>query len=358
MPKIPLPKLATLRRLRAIVQATLLVTLTVAAALLSSTASAQVGLLQTKAGELPITVVYPTAATATPQRLGPFEISVALDAAPSPGNGRLVVFSHGAGGDALTLHGLASTLARGGFVVAQPEHRGDNWRDRSAAGPESWSRRPLEASQAIDAIAQDPRFNKLVKFDRVGVFGMSAGGGTGLALAGGDWSVASLLGHCAEHLQDDAGFCLYGARSKDDATQRAQSYYKPPPPDAAKQLGGARVHDARVTAVALSVPVGAIFTPQSLAAIRMPVGIVQADSDRILKPRYHADYVLAHCGRCERLDTLAGAGHFDVLWPWPDVIAQSNARMPEGARNPAIDDARRQQADKTVAKFFSKNLLP
>ena len=96
----------------------------IAVALLCSTALAQVGLLQTKVGELPMTVVYPTKAKATLQKLGPFDVTVALAADPEQGNGRLIVLSHGAGGDALTLHGLASTLARAGFVVVQPEQIG------------------------------------------------------------------------------------------------------------------------------------------------------------------------------------------------------------------------------------------
>ena len=332
--------------------------LAVAFALLCSAANAQVGLVQTKASDLPITVLYPTDVKAALQKLGPFDISVALNAAPSNGNGRLIVLSHGTGGDALTLHGLASTLARAGFVVVQPEHKGDNWRDQSDSGPVSLQRRPLEVSQAIDAIAKDPRFNKFLKLDQVGVFGMSAGGMTGLALAGGDWSLANLLSHCAAHVQDDANFCLYGARSKEQAAERAQAFFKPQPVGADELLGGARVRDPRVAAVAVSVPVGAIFTPASLAAIRIPVGIVQADSDRILSPRFHSTYVLANCTRCISLDTLVGAGHFDVLWPWPDVIAQGNARMPGGTRNPAVDDGRRQQADNAVAEFFSKSLLP
>ena len=275
----------------------------VAFGLLCCAANAQVGWVQTKAGDLPMTVVYPTDVKEALQKLGPFDISVALDATPSNGNGRLVVLSHGTGCDALTLHGLASTLARASFVVLQPEHKGDNWQDQNDSGPVSWKGRPLEVSQAIDAIAKDPR-------------------------------------------------------SKDEAAQRAQAYFKPQPAGAGELLGGSRLRDLRVTAVAVSVPVGAIFTSASLAAIRIPVGIVQADSDRLLPPRFHSSYVLANCSRCESLDTVVGAGHFDVLWPWPDVIAQGSARVPGGARNPAIDDARRRRSDNAVARFFSKNLLP
>ncbi|MCJ0762454.1 alpha/beta hydrolase family protein [Variovorax terrae] len=337
---------------------TRLAALGLALPLLAGPALAQVGMAQLQAGELPVTVVYPTDAPATRQSFGPFELQAALNAAPARGNGRLVVLSHGTGGDAFSLNTLASTLARAGFVVAQPEHRGDNWRDQSAAGPESWKRRPSEISEAINAIAQDTRFAGLLQLDRVGVFGMSAGGVTGLALAGGDWSLATMLQHCAAHVRDDAGFCLYGARSAEEAATRAQAYSRPLPPGAEAPLAGMRVHDARVAAVALEVPVGAIFTPGSLAAIRIPVGLVEAQADRILNPQYHSGYVLAQCGACQRLDSMAGAGHFDTLSPWPDSIAQSMARMPGGQRNPVVDDARRQQGYDRIAAFFREKLRP
>jgi predicted dienelactone hydrolase len=327
--------------------------------LLAGPVLAQVGMTQLQAGgDLPITVVYPTEAAATPRQFGPFALEAALDAAPAPGNGRLVVFSHGTGGDALSLNTLAATLARAGFVVAQPEHRGDNWHDQADAGPSSWKRRPAEITETIDAIARDARFAGRLRLDRVGVFGMSAGGVTGLALAGADWSLGGLLRHCAAHLRDDAGFCLYGARSAEEAAVRAQAYSRPLPPGADEMLAGARVRDPRVAAVALAVPVGAIFTPGSLAAIRIPVGVVEAQADRILNPVYHSGYVLAHCGACQRLDTIAGAGHFDTLSPWPDSIAQGMARMPGGERNPAVDEARRQQSYERIAAFFREKLRP
>lgn len=80
--------------------------------------------------------------------------------------------------------------------------------------------------------------------------------------------------------------------------------------------------------------------------------------DQILNPTYHAGHVLANCKTCEELDMLTDAGHFDVLWPSPESIAQATARMPGGARNNAIDDPRRQRADSAVTAFFSKTLLP
>jgi len=324
----------------------------------SSAAFAQVGVRQMHAGAMPITLVYPTAVQASTQTWGPFTLQLAVDAPPAGTNGRLIVFSHGTGGNAWSLHRLAATLARAGFVVAQPEHAGDNWQDQSQSGPASWQQRPAELSASIDAVARDPMFAGRLYLQRVGVYGMSAGGGTGLAMAGGEWSVATLIRHCAAHVREDAGFCLYGARSAAEAQQRAQSYKQALPAGAAQPFGGPLKRDRRVAAVALSVPVGAIFTAQSLSIIAIPVGLVQAQADTVLLPSFHSAYVLANCGRCVSLDAVPGGGHFDTLSPWPDSIASAVAAMPGGGRNPAVTDERRQQSYDAISRFFAANLLP
>ena len=96
------------------------------------------------------------------------------------------------------------------------------------------------------------------------------------------------------------------------------------------------------------MPVGAILTPGSLAAIRIPVGIVEAQADRMLNPAYHSALVLKLCGACERLDLLS---------PWPDAIAKVTAGVRGGERNAAVDESRRSEAYSRVAEFFRRHLL-
>ncbi|RYZ01669.1 MAG: dienelactone hydrolase, partial [Comamonadaceae bacterium] len=110
----------------------------------------------------PVTVLYPTAAAPAPFVRGQFRFELAADAAPRRGNGRLIVMSHGSGGSPWPQADLAQTLVDAGFTVAMPEHRGDNWHDMSNVGPDTWKHRPKEVSQAIDAMAADPRFAPLL----------------------------------------------------------------------------------------------------------------------------------------------------------------------------------------------------
>lgn len=144
----------------------------------SLSAQAQVGMTTLPVQGRPLTLVYPTEVKAHAVDIGPFRLDIAPDAAPTPGRHRLIVMSHGTGGSVEPDHALAAALARAGFVVAQLEHEGDNFRDRRLAGPESFRRRPAEALQAIEALATHPTWSAQLDLSRIGVHGMSAGGVT------------------------------------------------------------------------------------------------------------------------------------------------------------------------------------
>ena len=156
-------------------------------AAMAPAAEASVGLMQIagKPGEAVVTVYYPSTSEAKELKRGPFTFRMAWDGAPARGNRRLIVISHGSGGSPWVHANLAQTLVADGFVVAMPAHRGDNYNDPGTPGPESWKLRPVEVSHAIDAVSQDARFQPLLALDKVGMYGMSAGGHTALTLAGG-----------------------------------------------------------------------------------------------------------------------------------------------------------------------------
>src|SRR2546430_6893294 len=197
------------RRLDASLRNLPAVFLLAAALTLPAAAQAAVGVTEigSKAGD-PVTVFYPSSAEEKPLKRGPFTLNFASQGAPLRGNGRLVVVSPGSGASPWVHSDLARALAEAGFVVATPEHRGDNYKDLSAAGPESWKRRPAEVSRAIDAVGQDARFAPLLALDKVGLYGMSAGGHTALTLAGGRWSPALFKEHCEADIAEDFHSCV------------------------------------------------------------------------------------------------------------------------------------------------------
>lgn len=334
-----------------------------------------VGLTKLEVDGLPVTLVYPTEAPARVHSLGPFDIDAAKDAPVRPGRYRLVVMSHGTGGSPLADHALAADLARAGFVVAQPLHQGDNYRDSADSGPASWRRRPREVSAVIDALAATAPWAKVLDLERVGVHGMSAGGVTALALAGAQWRTLELIRHCNEHADSDAAFCFQGAVDPENRAARQERFDRARgvpeamlPAEITTWHGGRTPAgaepdprpDARVAAATLAVPVAAIFSAKSLDRIDIPVGVVSAGADEVLLPRFHSEYVRRHCDACRNLLVLDNAGHFDLLWPWPEEIAEEVAEqfLRGGMPNPEFDPAGRARAHERISGFFREQLDP
>lgn len=364
MSPMPPNPLSTARRLAALLGA--------AAAWLAGPAAAAdtaVGRSELRVDGLRVVLSYPTAATPREQAFGPFTLRVAVDAEPVPGRRRLVLISHGTGGSDGPDQDLAAALVHEGFVVAQPLHRGDHAGDTRDAGPVAFERRPREVSAVIDALAAHAQWAPRLQLDRVGVHGMSAGGVTGLALAGARWRMKGLIDHCLAHGEADAGFCLQGAVTPaQQAERRARFESARGVPDSAlpeallawhggrdtAAAGADPRPDPRIAAVTLAVPVAAIFSAESLARIAIPVGVVAAERDQVLLPVLHSGHVLAHCGRCVALATLPGAGHFDVLSPWPAAVAAQVAagQLRGGLPEPGFDAAQRGAAQARIAAFL------
>ena len=306
----------------------------------------------------PVTVYYPTAAAARPVGIGPFTLTVAQGAAPASGNGRLIVISHGSGGSPWVYADLARTLVEAGFVVALPEHRDDNYRHDGNPGPESWKRRPAEVSRAIDAIGRDARFAPLVVLDRVGVYGMSAGGHTALTLAGGRWSEAGFARHCEAHLAEDFNACvglftgLTGGVLDGLKLRLARAVIRGRFGDDTPQA----YTDPRVAAVVAGVPYAADFDMTSFAAPRVPLGLVTAAQDRWLTPRFHSDRVLEACTPCERVAELPDAGHGALLSPLPPGLTGLVGELLNDP--PGFDRGVLPAVDQRITAFFARHLAP
>ena len=354
MPSSAVHRDATLPMLRRLLWAGLL--------LLTATAQAATGLAEIPgqvADQEPVVVFYPTDDEGPPVKRWQFTLPVVEGATPVRGNGRLVVISHGSPSNPWVNADLAIALTQAGFVVAAPWHLRDNSSDSGDAGPVSWKRRPVEVSAAIDTVLADARFAPLLSADRVGAYGMSAGGHTMLTLAGGRWSPATLRDHCLAHLEEDFVTCVGPT-----TTRLTGGWIDGVKLAVARWMIGWKMDDptwyghidARIVAIVAGVPLAADFDRATLANPRVPLGLITARKDVWLVPRFHGEAVARACAGCEWLADLAEGGHGALLSPQP----QREGRIAELVGDPPGFD-RAAEVPATIARvtdFFKRHLLP
>jgi predicted dienelactone hydrolase len=284
----------------------------------------------TIAGESPATVAlfYPTASAGRGVPMGPWLPLVAPGAPASDAKLKgLILVSHGTGGTELNHHNLGSRLARDGYLVAAVRHAGDNWQDRSlVTSGRYFSERPLQLSRVLDALLSSPEWGQRIPVEHIGAVGHSAGGYSVLALAGAQAEPQHATQHCRT-AQDDPGFCSLAKTPSASEVSGAQ--VAPAVSATGSQAGPVSVHDPRIRAVVALGPMAVVFTPESLAAITVPVRVIVAELDAVLNGRYHGAYVVASLPTAQS-STVDGAGHFAFM-------AQSSIPLPSAAGDAAAN---------------------
>jgi predicted dienelactone hydrolase len=288
---------------------------------------------------LEVGIWYPSDSPASPQPIGFFSQTVAVDG-PVAGTGLpLILISHGNGGSLAAHHDTALALAKVGFVVAAVTHTGDNNRDQSKMA--QMVDRPRHVSRMLDyMLAAWPDHNRLDP-TRVGVFGFSSGGFTALALIGGVPDMSRVGPYCAEHPQD------FGCR-----VTRDRHIVVPSPPPAS-----AWIHDSRIKAAVVAAPALAFtFIPDGLSAISVPVQLWRAGDDEILPNPNYAQAVYEAMPIKPDYHVVPNAGHFAFIPPCSEALAQ---RAPEVCRDaPNFDRvAFHDKFNAAVVGFFKAQLV-
>jgi predicted dienelactone hydrolase len=202
--------------------------------------------------------------------------------ARSPAKFPLIMLSHGTGGTAQSMAWLATALAARGFIVAGVNHPGNTALEPyTVQGFSLWWLRARDISVALDAMLADPIFGPHIDQARIGAVGFSLGGYTMIELAGGITSWAQFQAFC--RATPDATTCKPPPEFPDllargEALAREDAAYA-----AALGEGGRSYREPRIRAVVAIAPaLGPAFTPESLAAITIPMAIVAGEGDSIL----------------------------------------------------------------------------
>ena len=215
----------------------------------------------------------------------------------------LVIFSHGRGGWFGQHHDTAEALADAGFVVAAINHPGDNGNDLSHRDDlSSFASRPVDMIRLLDFMLHDWKDKAVVDPTRIGFFGFSKGGYTGLVLMGVTPDFGRMAGLC----QEKTGTC--GQLHNGEAAPNLP-------------------HDARIRAAVIIDPVPVVFTQDNLAAIKIPFQFWRSERG--------GPGVGDGSGDARVADSLPGrpdshvvpAGHFAFLAPCSPQLATAIPRI-------------------------------
>jgi predicted dienelactone hydrolase len=267
-------------------------------------------------------LLYPTTARAVPERVGPYELTLALDAPIHETRAALVLISHGGGGSSLTHRDLALDLVRHGFVVALLEHpgnhRGDNGLERTAANLEN---RPRHIRLVADAAFGDEVVGAHLLRDQFAVIGHSMGGYTALAVAGG-----------------------HARTGRYEAEGSGRTVHTSP--------------DPRVRALVLLAPAcGWFYAESALSDVAVPILLFTAEKDE-LAADLHVELLVRGVRDPARIDhvVIANAGHHSFQSPFPSSMTRADFRPSQDP--PGFDRAALQPLLHRQIREFLRTSMP
>ncbi|CAN7221911.1 alpha/beta hydrolase family protein [Neorhizobium tomejilense] len=167
----------------------------------------------------------------------------------------LVIISHGYGGWYLGHHDTAEALADAGFVVVAVNHPHANYADMSRAdGLGALIGRPVDIKRTVDFMLMASPDAAKIDPQRVGFYGFSQGGYTGLVIAGANPDFSKLPPRCADPK----------ATGCPQTNQVRRSQQRP--------LPQSLTHDPRIRAMVVADPLSVVLqTTDSVKNVTIPL---------------------------------------------------------------------------------------
>ncbi len=246
----------------------------------------------------------------------------------------LVVVSHGAGGSALGHHDTAAALADAGYVVAAISHPGDNFQDVSRQGYLSaFATRPVDMRRLTDYMLGAWPQRAQLDAGKVGFFGFSRGGYTGLVAIGAvpDWTSRQDL--CSP----------LSTRPLCGEIRRKEIPATPAP-------------DPRIRAAVIVDPLS-VFDAKGLGHVKTPIQLWASALGGDGVTLHSVETVRQGLPSAPDWHLAANAGHFAFLAPCSPALAEA---VPSICRDAAGFDrvAFHQGFNEQVLAFFQRHIAP
>ena len=247
----------------------------------------------------------PCAAAAADVTLRDFVFSGARNCPVAGDKLPLIVISHGRTGWSGRHHDTAVVLADAGFVVVAIDHPIDSDRSKSKRIEDIayLTERPANIRRVIDFMLDESRFASSIDRRRIGFFGFSRGGYTGLVLVGGEPGRELAERICARN-------------ATGTLCQQINEGKFPP---------AGYVHDSRIRAAVLAdIAPAFFFGPTEVASIKVPLLLWASEhGGRGADARQIANIGRALPSRTE-VNIVPGAAHFVFLAPCPVAEIKSD----------------------------------
>jgi predicted dienelactone hydrolase len=265
----------------------------------------------------------------------PVAIRGVRDCAITQKNLPLIVISHGLFGDRFSHHDTAELLADAGFAVVSLNHTQDSvlsYNDKSVSDISPFLTRPVDIKRVLDSLLLHPPTGVDIDRNRIGFFGFSRGGYTGLVLAGAEPDFHHPAFPCLEKIP------LCRKMSDNDI---------PPHPSG---------YEPRIKAFVLADPLSFFVDKSTLATVKAPIqlwssaaggmGVTPGDVEAIAqglpaRPEFHR---------------VPNSTHMSFIFPCTRAFVKTNP--PQVCTDPPSFDRtefhRNFNAD--MLEFFRKNL--
>jgi predicted dienelactone hydrolase len=242
---------------------------------------------------------YPCATAPATLKLGPYLLSATKDCPIAGTKLPLVVISHGRTGSFLGHRDTAQALAEAGFVVAAISHPGDNARDSSRTDALSaFVDRPADIKRLVDYMLGTWSHASVIDADRIGLFGFSRGGYTGLVVVGANPRFGPRIGMCT-------------GQTSTLCAQVREGRLEP------------LAHDDRIKAAVIADPLSIFFTKTSFDEVRVPIQLWRSEQGGDSVTPESVAGIADGLPLKTSVRTVPNARHFAFLPPCPDEVALS-----------------------------------